>query len=115
MGKTSNNHLRQANPVVCELSENDCSVETLEMANSDHTHAYYSAWAQHMTQKLNAEPTPQLLEIMAALKACTMNHTVLEVACGTGYWTRHIGPVSSHPVVTDFSCEMIAITCGQKN
>lgn len=34
---------------------------------------------------------------------------VLEVACGTGYWTRHFGPVTEYTLSTDFNTEMLAI------
>jgi demethylmenaquinone methyltransferase/2-methoxy-6-polyprenyl-1,4-benzoquinol methylase len=34
---------------------------------------------------------------------------VLEVATGTGYWTRFIAPVASHVVALDSSIETISI------
>ena len=37
------------------------------------------------------------------------NRKVLEVACGTGYWTQFIAPVAEHVVAFDTSVEVIEI------
>jgi SAM-dependent methyltransferase len=84
-----------------------------EMTATDPMHAYYSARAPYMAPGLGIEPTGQLLEIIAELTAQARDRTVLEIACGTGYWTRHVGPVSIATTATDFSGAMLGIARSQ--
>ena len=42
------------------------------------------------------------------LPARLHGRTVLEVACGTGYWTQHIAPVVRRMVATDLTAEPLA-------
>jgi SAM-dependent methyltransferase len=79
------------------------------MAEPDPMHAYYSARAPHMAKHLGIGPSGQLAEILTELKAEAQGRTVLEVACGTGYWTQHVAPVSRLTVATDYSKEMLAV------
>jgi cyclopropane fatty-acyl-phospholipid synthase-like methyltransferase len=72
-------------------------------------HAYYSDRAPYMAKGLEIEPAGQLLEIIAELKALATDRTVLEVACGTGYWTRFVGPVSRRTTATDYSTTMLGV------
>lgn len=62
-----------------------------------------------MAKNLAAEPSGQLREIINALMAAATGHDVLEIACGTGYWTRYVAPVSRHTVAVDFSADMLAV------
>ena len=72
-------------------------------------HAYYSERAPFMAKGLEIEPAGQLLEILAELKTLARDKTVLEVACGTGYWTRFVGPLSRSTTATDYSTTMLGI------
>ena len=72
-------------------------------------HAYYSDRAPYMAKGLEIEPSGQLLEIIAELKAQAKDKTVLEIACGTGYWTRFVGPVSKRTTATDYSVTMLGV------
>ncbi len=76
-------------------------------------HAYYSDRAPHMAKNLVKVPEGPLLEIITELQNFAKNRTVLEVACGTGYWTPHIARVSRKIVSTDYSDEMLEVARGQ--
>jgi SAM-dependent methyltransferase len=45
----------------------------------------------------------------AALRAAQPVGDILEMACGTGLWTRHLAPLATHLTAVDTSPEMIAI------
>ena len=47
--------------------------------------------------------------IATAIEETFMDRRVLEVACGTGYWTEIVAGVARHIVATDTSKEMLAI------
>lgn len=83
------------------------------MSTNDSMHAYYSARAPHMAKSLATPPSGQLREIVTELEACAKGRSVLEVACGTGYWTRFAAPCSSHLVAADFSAEMLEVAKAQ--
>lgn len=84
------------------------------MNGADEMHAYYSARAPHMAKNLSAPPTGQLQEIIAELQAQAAGKAVLEIACGTGYWTRQVAPVARETLATDFSEEMLTVSRGQQ-
>lgn len=80
----------------------------------DAMHAYYSARAPYMAKVVDLQPSGQVLEIVEALKGAAKDKDVLEVACGTGYWTRHVAPISRQTIATDFSDEMLAAARSQR-
>jgi len=77
------------------------------MRNYDQMHAYYSARAPLMAQRLATQPSPQVLEIIGQLRSMAQDQTVLEIACGPGYWTRFVAPVARETVATDYSVKML--------
>jgi len=72
-------------------------------------HAYYCDRAPYMAKGLEIAPSGQVVEIIAELEAQAAGKTVLEIACGTGYFTRFVGPVSRRTTATDVSEEMLAV------
>ncbi len=49
------------------------------------------------------------LKIQATMKQLFANKDVLEVACGTGYWTQFVVQTASHITAIDFSEEVLDI------
>ena len=79
------------------------------MTERDSMYAYYSDRAPYMAKGLEIAPSGQLVEIIAELTAQAKERTVLEIACGTGYFTRFVGPVSRRTTATDVSEEMLGV------
>jgi len=79
------------------------------MTERDSMHAYYCDRAPYMAKGLEIAPSGQVLKIIAELKAQAKDRTVLEIACGTGYFTRFAGPVSRRTTATDVSEEMLGV------
>lgn len=51
----------------------------------------------------------ELTEIENAMKAALTNRNVLEIACGTGFWTAMAADVAKHILAIDISEKMLAI------
>jgi SAM-dependent methyltransferase len=60
------------------------------------------------------ERQDDLAEMREHVADVLSGHTVLELACGTGYWTRTIAEVADHVVATDINPEMIAMAALRK-
>jgi SAM-dependent methyltransferase len=56
-----------------------------------------------------AERQEDLQQMREHVADALRGHTVLELACGTGYWTRIIAGVADKVVATDINPEMIAM------
>ena len=65
----------------------------------------YEALYQRTMPERNAE----LRRIEADLRGLATGRRVLEVACGTGYWTEILAGVADRVVATDVSREMLAV------
>jgi ubiquinone/menaquinone biosynthesis C-methylase UbiE len=64
--------------------------------------AYYAARAPYYDAVyLKPERREGIAFLSAHLPARLFGRAVIEVACGTGYWTQHIAPAVSHLVATD--------------
>jgi len=72
--------------------------------------SYYAARASEYDRVyLKPERQSDLRQIEQWLPSVLAGATVLEVACGTGYWTRFIAPVASAVVALDSSPETLRI------
>lgn len=73
---------------------------------------YYNLRSQEYEQVYyRNEPLRQSEQaaISAAIKEAFLNRRVLEVACGTGFWTKVVAEVAEYVVAVDISTKMLAI------
>jgi ubiquinone/menaquinone biosynthesis C-methylase UbiE len=74
--------------------------------DSAEMHAYYAARAPYYDSVyLKPERREDISFLSAHLPVRFHGRSVLEVACGTGYWTQHIATSVSHMVATDGTAE----------
>lgn len=72
------------------------------MPDPDPMQAYYAARAPYYDDVYEKpERREDIAFLRAHLPAVFAGRTVLEVACGTGYWTQHIAPVATAMTATD--------------
>jgi SAM-dependent methyltransferase len=76
--------------------------------------SYYAARAPEY-DAIYSKPERQadLRQIESWLPGVFAGFSVLEVACGTGYWTQFIAPVASHILAVDSASETIRIAEGR--
>lgn len=81
----------------------------------DHTVEYYRQRASEY-EKIYAKPERQetLSYLKQYLKNALQNHDVLEIACGTGYWTQIISSTAHSVLATDINEEMLQIAKEKK-
>jgi demethylmenaquinone methyltransferase/2-methoxy-6-polyprenyl-1,4-benzoquinol methylase len=72
--------------------------------------AYYAARAKEY-ERIFAKPERQadLRELERLIPASLRGRRVIEIACGTGYWTQHIAPVASFVFATDLTAETLEV------
>ena len=75
---------------------------------------YYAARAGEY-ERVYAKPERQadLRRLEAMIPACLRGRKVLEVACGTGYWTQHIAPAAGFVLATDLAGETLEVARGK--
>jgi len=81
------------------------------MIAADSTHAkYYARRAESIEQVyLKPERQADLSTLRQRLAEIMAGHRVLEVACGTGYWTQIYAPAAESVVATDINPPMLAL------
>jgi len=73
-------------------------------------HSYYAARAPEYDRiYLKPERQVDLRAIEAWLPPIFANARVLEIACGTGYWTQFMAPIAAHIVALDLAVETLRI------
>jgi len=72
--------------------------------------AYYAARAREY-EKIYAKPERQadLRKLEQLIPELCTGRNVLEIACGTGYWTQHLARKARHVVATDLTEETLAV------
>jgi demethylmenaquinone methyltransferase/2-methoxy-6-polyprenyl-1,4-benzoquinol methylase len=71
---------------------------------------YYAARAREY-ERIYDKPERQadLARLKRLIPACFIERNVLEIACGTGYWTQFIAPVARKITAVDINPETLAI------
>jgi demethylmenaquinone methyltransferase/2-methoxy-6-polyprenyl-1,4-benzoquinol methylase len=72
--------------------------------------AYYAARAAEY-ERIYDKPERQadLQRLRTLVRACFAGRNVLEIACGTGYWTQFIAPAADSVTALDINPETLAI------
>ncbi len=72
--------------------------------------AYYAARANEY-ERIYAKPERQadLRRLETIIPALFSGRTVLEIACGTGYWTQHLARSAKSVVATDLTPETLSV------
>ncbi|MDZ7652755.1 MAG: class I SAM-dependent methyltransferase [Burkholderiaceae bacterium] len=80
------------------------------------TLAYYAARAPHYDAVYTKpERRRDITHLATWLPTCFRGRTVLEVACGTGFWTQFIAPATASMVATDLTAEPLALARARSN
>lgn len=79
--------------------------------NLDKQNEYYSKRADEYEQiyfRDNIERRKEIDDEVTRLKSLASKKSIIELACGTGYWTTRVSETASEIIATDLSFEMIA-------
>ena len=81
------------------------------MATADPAMTQYYAARAGEYERVYAKPERQadLRRLEGAIPALLHGRKVLEVACGTGYWTQHLAPVARFVLATDLAGETLEV------
>ena len=84
------------------------------MTGRDEMQSYYAARAPYYDDVYDKpERREDIAFLREYLPATFAGRTVLEVACGTGYWTQHIAPAASGMTATDAVAEPLELAKGR--
>jgi demethylmenaquinone methyltransferase/2-methoxy-6-polyprenyl-1,4-benzoquinol methylase len=84
------------------------------MPGRDEMQSYYAARAPYYDDVYDKpERREDIAFLREYLPATFAGRTVLEVACGTGYWTQHIAPAASAMTATDAVAEPLELAKGR--
>jgi SAM-dependent methyltransferase len=73
-------------------------------------HDYYAARASEYDKVyLKPERQADLRSIATWIETKFINRTILEIACGTGYWTQFIAPTANRVVAIDSAPEVLRV------
>ncbi len=84
------------------------------MTNTNSAEFYAKTASNHDRIYDRDERQDDLAEMREHVADVLRGHTVLELACGTGYWTRIIAEVADKVVATDINQEMITLASLRK-
>jgi len=79
-----------------------------EVVAGENLLAYYAQRAHECEQVYEKpERQPDLHQLRIWLRDALAGHRILEIACGTGYWTEAVAPVAAAITATDASPEVL--------
>jgi SAM-dependent methyltransferase len=77
--------------------------------------AYYAARASHYEEIYDKpERQEELALLRDKVRDTLRGHDVLELACGTGYWTTQFAPEAASVLATDINPEVITVARGKR-
>ena len=82
------------------------------MTLSDEIQEYYAAQARKYDENSgcnNPNVEKHLLPVKARFEKAFKGHDVLEIACGTGYWTEVVAKTANSVLATDVNPTMVAL------
>lgn len=90
----------------------------MDPRNQDRTlEDYYARRAgeyEEIYHRNDPQRQQEQLRIQTALKETLKGASVLEIACGTGYWTQYLSETSTAITATDFNREVLDIAKGKR-